>query len=216
MRERIANCFFSLAYTRFRVIFQTECDERQQFRTNAREPIASAPALLRTPLSINHLHECLHKIETYPKSQSVLFCFFFIFFVRSAANAEALGAAIRWFSTHNSFNCSMSLIFSGIFVHIPLWKWMMNLLTLVYTLHTKHHDAHDVGKCVNRYRVSRECVFCALCLHLWLCFSTFYCVVVCCFEFSLDDVPSTPRFHYCVCLYQTHSRTESREAIVCW
>lgn len=121
-------------------------------RTRASPLLVHQHYYVHTPLSINHLHECLHKIETYPKSQSVLFCFFIFFFVRSAANAEAMGDAIRW------FDCSMSLIFSGIFVHIPLWKWMMNLLTLVYTLHTKHQAAHDVGKCVNRYRVSRACV----------------------------------------------------------
>lgn len=97
--------------------------------------------------------------------------------MRSAANAEAVGAAIRWFGTHNAFDCSMSLISSGIFVHIPLWKWMMHLLALVYTLHTEHQVAHDVGKCVNRYRVSRVyvclwCVFCALCLRLWLWYAS--------------------------------------------
>lgn len=132
--------------------------------------------------AINHLRECLLKIETYPKSQSFSLYFFFSFFGRTYSGAcntahththaphtvcvRRYGGPAHTYYTHAyTFGCLSSFIFCGIFVHIPL---KMNDEFIGVGLHITHQAAGDVEKCSNRYRVScvasvwAMCVLCSL------------------------------------------------------
>lgn len=111
-------------------------------------------------------------------------------------------APLWWFSTHKR-----GAAFRRSYILWNIRAWKMNDEFIGVSLHISLHSkaACNVGKCVNRYRV---CVFVCVWCDVLLCFlpsfivasPPFIIIVVCCFEFWFDDVPSTPRFYKCVCI----------------
>lgn len=148
-----------------------------KFRANARTQCQCNSITM--PFAINHLDGCWLNIETYPKSQSVLFCYFSFFVERSLLNAHNThtqsgprygGSAHTHTRCGVAFRRSYSVEYSCI---------EMNDEFIGVSLHISLHSraACNVGKCVNRYRVLRSLP------SFTVASPPFIIIVVCCFEF---------------------------------